>query len=355
MNSIAEQRLVHQCLVASRQPSPPSVVAWLGGVQAQDERGAAWSIGLRLPAATEVDIARRIMAGAIVRTWAMRGALHYLAAADARWIVAVLAPGIIAGNRRRYRQLGLDEDTFTQSNRIIEHALADARLLTRGELTQALQDAGVDASGQRAPFLLQRASLDGVICQGPLREGVPAFALQRDCLPAGELPSREAALGELAWRYFASHGPATWRDFAWWSGLPAEAVKIARARTGTRLVDETIDGAEVWSAPAEAHPSPPSPAHLLPAFDELLLGYRDRRASLAPAHVRQVNAGGGMPKPTIVLDGRVIGTWRRSDRSATTEVHLTTFNALDATKERLVEEAVGRYGAFLGRAVVARW
>lgn len=305
---------------------------------------------------TEADVVRSIATGSIIRTWAMRGTLHYLAAEDVRWIVATLAPDIIARNRRRYRQLGLDDETFAQSNRVIEQALNAGGRLTRAKLVQRLARAGVDATGQRTPYLLQRASLDGLICQGPPQEREAAFVLQRDWLPPGELPPREAALGELAWRYFASHGPATWRDFAWWSGLPSEAVRTARSGIGARLSAETTDGTEMWSAPGQDAPGPPEPtAHLLPPFDELLLGYRDRDASLAPGDARRVNAGGGMPTPTVVLDGRVIGTWRRSERAGTTEVLLSAFSRLDAMTERLIERAVERYGAFVGRAVVAHW
>ena len=216
MSVIAAQRLVRQRLVESPFRTPAAVVAWLGGVQAQDYAGAKWSIGLRLPGSTDADVERAVAEGALVRTWAMRGTLHFLAAEDVRWLVSALAPGIIARNRRRYEQLGLASDVFARSNRAIEGALVGHKRLTRAELAQALEQTGIAAGGQRLPYFLQRASLDGVACHGPAHDGEPTFVLQHEWLPQGRPLNRDDALATLATRYFAGHGPATWRDFAWW-------------------------------------------------------------------------------------------------------------------------------------------
>jgi hypothetical protein len=91
-----------------------------------------------------------------------------------------------------------------------------------------------------------------------------------------------------------------------------------------------------------------SRAYLLPAFDEFLVAYADRSAALEPGHKIHVNAGGGILNPTIVIDGRIVGTWKR--RLARREVVFSPalFAALSKPKTRDVALALRRYSEFLG-------
>jgi hypothetical protein len=304
-------------------------VSWLVGIQAQDAVWARWSVGLRMARATEATVERAIASGAIVRTWAMRGTLHLVAASDVHWLLALVAPRVIAGNARRYAQLGLNEATLERGVEVIGRALAGGGALTRAELGVALEAAGISAEGQRAPYLLQRAALDRVIRFGPDRKpGTPTYAL------LGAPPAGAAVpdANELTRRYLAGHGPASPADFAWWSGLPA-----GQARHAFEL------------GPDAATVELPRTAHLLPPSDEYLLGYRDRGAVLPPEHAKRVNAGGGMPKPTIVLNGVVVGTFRRTFGRRGIEIAAEPFRPLDRDEQELVAAAVGRLGEFVGR------
>jgi hypothetical protein len=352
--NIALQRLHSHQLEHPRLGTPAEVVAWLGAVQAQDYAGAKWSIGLRLPESTDAGIEGEIANNTIVRTWAMRGTLHFVAASDLRWLLALVAPRIIARNARRYSELGLDERALSRSNAVLAGALRGGRQLDRGELLDALEHSGISTRGQRAAYMLQRASLDGLICQGVMRRNNPTYVLIDESLPGTGALERDEAAAELARRYFTSRGPATLQDFVWWSGLPAADARAGLEEVEARLVRETIEGRTYWvSDPAPEDGS--STVYLLPGFDEYLLGYRDRGASLDPAHARALNAGGGMLNPTIVVGGRVVGTWRRTFKRDTVVITVSAFEPLSEARKHALNAAAERYGRFVGMPVSARF
>jgi hypothetical protein len=350
-SSLLARRLAAQQLYAPRWPQPERAVETLGGVQAQDPSGAIWSIGLRTCDATAPQVQAAIDDRHIVRTWAFRGTLHYLFATDLPWMLPLLAPAIVARNARRYRQLDLDEATFAQSERVMRRALKGGLSLARSEIARALEAEGISAQGQRLYYLLQRAALDGVLCQGLPRGREPTYVLISEWLGSPQAPAVPNPQAALAERYLLGHGPATVHDFAWWAGWPISVAREA-IRAAPSRVRVDVDGMELW---AVGEPPPPTEtkatAYLLPPFDDYLLGYRDRSQALDPAFARQVNAGGGMPKPTVVVNGAVVGTWARTIRRDRIAVTLSLFRALEDTEQAGVQEAIRRYGEFVGLPV----
>ena len=344
-------RLSAQQLYQPQWRQPERVVRWLGGVQAQNPAWALWSIGLRLRDGSASKVQHAIEERHIVRTWAFRGTLHYVAAADLSWLIPLLAPTIIARNTRRYRQLELDETTFAQSNRVIHEALEPGEPLLRAEIARALERSGISAKGQRIHYLVQRAALDGLICHGLPRGKEPAYSLVSQWIQPGQaqgLPLQQDVTGRLAAlaeRYFSSHGPATVQDFAWWSGLP---VAIARQALGAAqsLVQIKAEGKALWAGQEQPVPSMPQAAYLLPPYDDYLLGYKDRSWALDPAYAKRVNAGGGMPKATIVVNGEVVGTWTRTIKDNRAIVRLKLFRSLDEPENQAIEKAAHRYSSF---------
>lgn len=342
-------RLQAQHLTTPGQPSAAETLSLLGGVQAQDTKMAKWSIGLRMQAASEATIEQAIANHAIVRTWAMRGTLHFLVAGDVRWLMDLLAPGIIAGNQRRYRQLKLEEADFTASHKVLQKVLSGGKALTRAQIAEAWEAHGLSAKGQRAPYLLQRASFEGLICQGPQDGREPAYVFLDEWVrPAASLP-RDEALARLAERYFGSHGPASLKDFAWWSGLSMGAARQGLQAARPSLVKVTLDGVELWVGDDLQPGVPAALAHLLPPFDEYLLGYKDRSLVLDPAHAKKVNAGGGMPKPTILLGGVVAGTWKRTVGKQRIQVTLEPFGTLEEGEVNALQQAARRFADFYGQ------
>jgi hypothetical protein len=321
----------------------------MGAVQAQDYGQALWAIGLRTRAATVADVERAIAERAIVLTWPMRGTLHFVPAEDARWMLDLLAPRVLAAGRGRLAQLGLDDGTLERSQTLFRTVLAGGNRRTRPALLEMLRDAGIDPAGQRGYHLLARAALAGLLCLGPLEGKQQTFALLEEWVPVPRRLARDQALATLTQRYVASHGPATHHDFAHWSGLT-----VAEARRGFEAADglsaQTVDGTTYWTAGDADGSTPPAlaQAYLLPGFDEFLLGYRDRAAVLNPAHAHMVVPGkNGIFLPTVVQGGQVIGTWRGRRKKDRGTVTVATFTDHPLAEESWAQ-AAQRYQVFLG-------
>ena len=313
-------------------------------VQAQDYRGALTSVALRTEGGSRADVEAALTAGQVVRSWPMRGTLHLVAARDLAWLLGLTAARQVAGAARRRGQLGIDETTLRQAHDVA-HRLLSGRALRRDDLMAAWAAEGISTQGQRGYHLLWHLAQSGTVCLGPVRDGEQLVVLLAEWVPVPRRLQREEALGELATRYFRSHGPATAKDLARWTGLPAADAKAALAAARPDLARLEVDGVEHLMDPA----TPDRLAScrrealgvfLLPGFDELLLGYADRAAVL-PAEFadRIVPGGNGMFRPTVVSGARVVGTWRTVGRGAQRRVEATAFTSLSprvlAAVERL--------------------
>jgi len=323
------------------------VVAWLGAVQAQDYLASLWAVGVRARGTKVADVEGALAAGTIVRTWALRGTIHLVAAADLRWIVALVGPRAIARAAGRFRQLGLDAATLARARAVVRRELEGGAPVLRRELMRTLEQDGIATAGQRGVHIVWRLAHEGEICFGPKQGKQETFVLVDAWVRAG--PRRPASTGasELARRYFASRGPATVADFAWWAGLSLGDARGALDEVRAALVAEEHDGATYWRTAGRAPPPRPGLACLLPAFDELLVGYDDRRALVAPAFHARVHRG-GMLGPVVVVGGRAVGTWRRTLSRRGVKVAVAAFRPLGAATERSVAAAAERYAAFVG-------
>src|SRR5215207_5712253 len=352
---VTRVRLANQGVAAGRFGKPSGVVRWFGAVQAQDYLGSLWALGLRLRGANEVEVERAVADRSIVRTWPLRGTLHFVAAEDVRWMLGLLGARTIARAAGRYRQLGLDEATFARSRRVLERALAGGRQLTRPALADALERGGVATDGQRLIHLLNRSALEGLTCYAARRGKQFTFALLDEWAPSNKSLTRDEALAELSARYFRSHGPATLRDFVWWSSLTTRDARAGLEMVRPRLRSEVIDGQTYWlsSAPSAVGEGK-SAAHLLPAFDEYTVAYKDRGAVLHPSHTRVTNGAGAVLGPTVILDGQAVGTWKRTLKKDSAVIETSLWTTLKRNERHALDAAAQRYGEFLGLpAVVA--
>jgi hypothetical protein len=346
-DDIIRIRLQNQQLAAGTTTDPAEVVAWLGAVQAQDYAGATWALGLRT-GATEASVEQAIAERKIVRTWPMRHTLHFVAAADVRWMLALLTPRMVARAAGRYRQLELDDAAFARSRTVIARALRGGKRATRAQLSAALAAGGVDPAGQRMPHILGRLAMDGVICIGPKAGKQQTFVLLDEWIPAAAPPmTRDESLAELARRYFASHGPATLADFAWWSGLTVADAKRGLAACASVLSSETVDGAAYYLAPPSAAARMRRPhVRLLPAYDEYLVAYKDRSAAFDAARTSRDDVARAIFSPAIVIDGTIAGSWTRTRGKNGIAIHARLLRTLSAAEQRALEAEAARYGAF---------
>jgi hypothetical protein len=348
---IGELRLIAQRIATPAAASPAETVRWMLALQAQDFAGVKWSVGLRQRDGTQAAVEAACDAGEIVRSWPMRGTLHLVAAEDLKWMLELTTPRSVAsaGDRRAY--LGIGDLDVERARDIAVAALNGGRVLTREALLASIDTGGVSTQGQRGYHLLWYLAQTGTLVLGAADGQQQTFALLDEWVPHPRRLQRDEALGELARRYFASHGPATAKDLARWSGLTMAQVRVGIAVVGAALTTLELDGTQYLLAPETLDAAAPAVrAHLLPGFDEYVLGYRDRTAVLAPEHSQAIVPGGnGVFRPTIVVDGAVAGTWRRTVKAREVIVEAAPFAPLPRPVQAGLRDAVEAYGAFLGQ------
>jgi hypothetical protein len=351
--AIADQRLRNQHIATRGLRRAADIVSWFGAMQAQEYEPAKWALGLRMQdGAVAVDVQQAIDAGHILRTHVMRPTWHFVAAIDIRWLLELTAPRVHRILSYYNRALELDARTLTRAAGVIERALRDGRHLTRDELADSLQRARLAMAGYRLARVVMHAELEGVICSGCRRDRQSTYALLGERAPNARPLPREEALATLGQRFFRSHGPATIRDFAWWSGLTTADGK--RAAEMTRARPETIDGLTYWTVGQSPRGTARDQSvHLLPIYDEYLVAYRDRKAV---PHGPSAGASASTESVTfqhaIVIAGQVSGTWRLTRSPHAVQIRATLRRRLKSTERHALSSALKRYEGFLGLPIV---
>jgi len=349
---LAGLRLAAQGIAGEPLATPTEVVRHLLCLQAQDYPGALWSVGLRTADATVADVERAITNREVVRSWPMRGTLHLTPAEDLGWMLQLTGQRIIASAAGRHRQLGLDESHFSVARSTAEQQLGGGRVLSRAKLLSAFASAGVDVSGQRGAHLLLALSAQGVLVFGPVDGKTQTFTLLTEWVRTPRTITDDEAIAEFVLRYFTGHGPATIRDFAWWSSLT-----LTDARRGLAIVEHQLEAVDVDGTTYYHRPGL-EPGDLgvyaLPGFDEFVLGYQNRSAQLSPEFSTTIVPGAnGMFLSTIVVRGEIVGTWRRAPSARRVRVDAVPFASLSIADRRAFDRALDRYGAFIGLPVDA--
>jgi hypothetical protein len=338
---IAAQRLDNQRIERRGSRDPVDLVAWLGAVQAQLYPAAKWALALRMPdGATDARIERALDEGRILRTHVMRPTWHFVAAWDLHWMLELTAPRVHRALAFATRYYGLELGTRTRATTLFERALSDGQYLTRSELGAQLGRAGLAVKGVRLALLTIHAELERVICSGPRRGAQSTYALLAERAPRPRRPSRDEALAELTERYFRSHGPATLRDFVWWSGLTTADAKRGLDMSGGR--QHAIDGHTYWTLGRQTtHGTRRTRVHLLPIYDEYFVAYRDLDAVPRRAGSR------GALEQMLVIGGQAAGTWKTARKAGGLVVEVDAARRLSAAERRAVAEEAARYGRFL--------
>lgn len=352
--NLSELRLMR--LSSQRLAQPGNGVAdtvrWMGAVQAQDVAGGLWAIGVRTANSTLTDIQAAVERREVIRTWPMRGTLHFISPELVRPVLRLTGPRINQRIAGRERQLEIDEHVIRAAAGVVAEEISVHGPRTRPELYAAMEAAGLHPDGQRGIHILGQLSRDLLLCFGPHRGKQPTFVLLDEWIPdRGEIPD-DAAGEELARRYFRSHGPATVRDFAWWSNLTLSDARPALESCKSDLASREMDGVEYWFD-AEAVSARTEALQLLPVFDEMILGYTDRATVAAADHLERLIPGAnGMFLASIVDDrGEIRGLWRKQP-SGGARLSFELFGpGLD---ESLLNEAGERYARFVESSPPAR-
>jgi hypothetical protein len=281
-------------------------------------------------AATESTVDAAIDEGELLRSWPMRGTLHFVSPALLRPIQRLTSARLLQRAAKTHRDEGIDDELHAAARRVVVATLEGGRAATRDELQAAWAAAGIPTEGQRGYHLIWRLANEGVLCCGPIETRArQRFVLLDEWSPpsADEPDDDDETLAVLFTGYARGHGPVTVRDFAWWTGLTLTQARRAVAAAGdaiARFDDEryiAADSPPPEHAKAGAH-------HVLASFDEYFLGYGDRTAFCSPDDALRVAPGrNGIFLPTLVRDGEVVGTWRRGrERRGMTSVEIVPFH-----------------------------
>lgn len=337
-----------QGLGEPRAATVTAAVQRVVGLQAQDVRACRLSVRIRTEGLTKADVDGAVTGREVVRTWAMRGTLHMLAAEDVGWIVGLLGPYFAKRFAGRRRQLGLDDDTTDRAVHALREVLADGPL-TRAQLIARI-GVPLDPGTQAPAHLLSYAAMTSGVCRGPDTEAdEPTYVLTDDWV--GEQPTlpQDEALARLAARYLTGYGPATAEDFAAWSGLPLGQARAGFHAIAERTTEVTLAGERAHAIePAAVEDSPKATVRLLGHFDTYLLGYRSREFAVPPEFDRRIQAGGGFIMPAVLVDGQVVGTWRQVHKGSRLMIDIEPFTTIPKRLWPSIRAEAADIGRFLG-------
>lgn len=346
---IANTRLISQQITEPKFQTAKDLVGWMGAIQAQDYAMARWAIGVRLPGSTDTQIQSAIDKGEIIRTHVLRPTWHLVSAHNIYWMLELTAPRIKSSLKSRHKELALTEKIFSKSMEVISKTLSGNNHSTREELVSELIQAKIETGNNRSSHILLMAELDGLICSGVSKGKKQTYALLADRVPKNKILSKEEALAKLALKYFSSHGPASLNDFTWWSGLSVSEARQALEMIKPSLVSETMSLKTFWMLQSQTHSKEnkrPS-IYLLPAYDEYIISYTDRSAMLSFENHQKSISRNGLFKPVIVLNGQVIGLWKRTINKEKVLLELDFFKSPNGSLKSLVHQASESFGHFL--------
>ena len=346
---ICRVRLATQFLTTTGPTSPTAVVRALGAVQAQDYPGAKWALSQR-GGFSNAAIERELTDGQIVRTHVLRPTWHFVAAEDIRWLLGLTGPRVSARMSPYNGQLELTPQIFRKTNDALATVLGGGESLTRAELRPALERLGIGAlSGQRLAHVMMQAELDAIVCSGPVRGRQFTYALLDERAPRAITKTRDEALVDLTRLYFSTRGPATASDFAWWSGLLAVEIKRGLEMAGKDLESLKIGTRTYWMRPGARDAKARASAHLLPNYDEYFIGHKDRGAiGQRVGSTKLVSGGSALIGNIAIVDGQIVGGWKRSVKRSGTVVAITTLTRLKVAEKKRLARAAVALGTFLG-------
>lgn len=347
-SGILTLRLYNQQLITNeRLKEPVEVVSWMGAMQSQTLEMAKWAIGVRLPGTTVKDIEDSLNDGRIIRTHILRPTWHFVAAEDIHWMFDLSNPRIKPIYISYCKLTGTDEQMVTGTYPILEKTLAGGKHFTKPEIQEILQQHGIECKDRLLNVIMGRAEMEGILCNGKLRGNKQTFTLLHEWAPKKYTLSKEEALERLARRFFTSHSPATMEDFAWWSGLTVTECRQALQLIKEDFRCETINDRIFWFKNDFKIPEINKPSVLLlPPFDEYVVSYKNRSEIVEDIHYGKVMTKNGLFDPTMMLDGEIIGKWKKKTTPQGAQVDLTYFIHTTKKAQTLFDKEARRVETF---------
>lgn len=346
---IASTRLSNQQLPTHTFDNPEDVVRWFGAIQSQDFAAAKWAIALRCKNQTDEAIEKAFNEGKILRTHIMRPTWHFVTPQDIRWMLALTSHRVQRFNGSYYRKSGLDKSIFEKSNKVLAKIL-QGKQLTRGELNEHLKEAKIPTEDLGLTYTIMQAELDGIIVSGPRQGKQFTYMLLDERAPQTKPLPNDEALAELTKRYFQSHGPAQAKDFSWWSGLTLTDVRIGIDLLGSQLQKIESNGKSYYFFETKIVKNADT-AFLVPGFDEYFIAYTDRSDVLDKNYAKELNQGGGMINGAVVVNGKMVGGWRRTFEKKSVVMTVKLFEKISDMQLESLKQQAKQYSIFLNTPV----
>jgi hypothetical protein len=340
---IIRLRLASQQLTRSDFTKAEDLVRWMGCIQAQDYGAAKWAIGNRIKGIADSDIESEFNNGKILRTHILRPTWHFIAPEDIRWILKLTAGKVRSFVQRYYTKMGVDERDLKLSKRIFEKALAGGNHLTRAVLRDLLKRKKLNTDEIRMAFHLMDAELNGILCSGPKQGKQFTYALLEERVPVFKPISNDDAIRELTKRYYQSRGPATQKDFCWWSGLSSQNARHGIEMNAKDLACKKVKGDSYWFY--EGDNIKTNGIHLLPVYDEYAVGYNNRSAIIHTEHIKV--SGSGIFRPVIIHQGKIAGLWKKTESKGKVRIEKKLFTTMNKTTIAALKKAEKAYERFL--------
>ena len=345
-------RLQNQQLLNPLFCQPKELVSWLGAMQAQNYSMVKWAVGMRLKSATIQTVEEALRKGEILRTHVMRPTWHLVAAEDIRWMLKLSAERVIAANESyaKGHNLDISEELYAKSYRLLEKILSGKKSLTRQEIAEHFSRLGIVADNHRMTRFMTRAEQVGIVCSGEDKGSKCTYALLEERVPPMPELTKDESLARLARSYFRSHSPAVLQDFVWWSGLPVSDAKQAIYLIASELTTEQWKE-QTWYIhdACRTRGKLTDDIHLLPSYDEYLLGYKDRTDVLPLEHYPKAFTNNGLFFPIILHKGQVVGNWNKSAKKKGLDLEYSCFRQEADMDEAMLHQAKQKFAQFLGK------
>jgi hypothetical protein len=298
------------------------VVGRLCGVQAQVASSAELAIRVRRETSRPGEVDRALRDGRLIKTWAMRGALHLLPPEEGGAFLSLMAAGRSWERPSWQRYFGVTSKEMAALRKAVRVAL-EGGPLTREELGTAvaarrrLRHVG-EALQSSWGTLLKPLAWQGDLCQGPSRGNRVTFMLPEHASSRWRgVPDPEEAAPAAIVAYFRAHGPTTIDAFGnWLAGgwFGKRQLRSWLTALEHRLAEVDVDGERAYVLAEDfdelALVRPTTAVRLLPGFDQYVLGPGTGDGHVVPASRRSaVSRQAGWISPVVVAGGVVCGTW----------------------------------------------
>jgi hypothetical protein len=355
---------LHAQHILSQKPGkvlkPAQLLKKVFALQAQDLPSGMLSLWTRNNALQAEDIRTAMYQERdIVRIWSLRGTLHLLTREDAAWLLPLLGPRFIQSDRQRFTQLGWDEEKYARGLRLLVGVLVEQGPLLRSKIVNLFKASDLPYKGQAPVHFLYRAVLEGVICEGPEIEGKRAFTSFDNWIGKPQPMDQREALEELFLRYLDGYGPVTMEDMVNWSGL-----KTSEIREIWEDLEDHVSRVDISGKPAlisrkflsdmDRLQQKATGVRLLPRFDTLLLSYANRNWVVDAEYDKYIRPGGGIIAASVLIDGKIQGTWSTQRRKGAVEVMVNLFHSQSDRIEEEILAQVASLGHYLRVNAVAK-